>query len=80
MDISCRQFALRVSNGELPLAGQRVPFWLHWVICPFCRRYWKEMRAIGRTHRANAALSRHPVIVMAQVKARLKDRLAGRFS
>jgi len=51
---TCKQFSHHVASGVLPLEGglyRRFQFWVHWVICPFCRRYWKEISALGETQR-----------------------------
>lgn len=79
--LSCKRFARQVSSLAEPRGGglySRFHFWLHWAICPFCRRYWDEIRAIGQVHKANSAMSRHPAIKLAEVKQRLKNNLLKR--
>jgi hypothetical protein len=78
MDLSCRRFARHVAMEVEPLGGgfyRRLQFWVHWAICPFCRRYWKELKAIGDLQRASSAVHFHPVVRMADIKDRLKKKL-----
>ena len=80
-NMSCKRFARHVATGVEPLDGgfyRRFLFWLHWAICPFCRRYWEEISAIGQIQRARSALSKHPAVLISEVKARLKERLLKR--
>jgi len=69
--------------GMEPLGGgpyRHFHFWLHWAICPFCRRYWKELKQIGAAHKAMNDLSRHPVVKVAQVKNRLQVKLKQKYT
>jgi hypothetical protein len=80
-NMSCKRFARHVSSLVEPLEGglySRFHFWLHWTICPFCRRYWEELKAIGQIQKANSALSRHPAVKIPEVKQRLKEKLLKR--
>lgn len=56
----------------------RIYFWIHWVVCPFCRRYWKEIREIGRIHRS--LMSRHPAARIPIFKQHMKEALQRRYS
>ena len=83
MGFTCQRFARHVANGEEPLGGglyPRLQFWIHWMICPFCRRYWKEIKEIGRVHRTMNALALHPAIKMPQLKRRLFEQIIKRYS
>ena len=76
--LSCKRFARHVSSGIEPLPGglyKRFHFWLHWFICPFCRRYWEEIKAMGLLQRTNSAMSYHPAVKIPEVKRRLKEKL-----
>lgn len=81
MGCTCKRFARHVAMGVKP-PGEglytRFQFWLHWAICPFCRRYWEEVKAIGQIQKAQSALSRHPAVRISEVKQRLKARLLKR--
>ena len=78
MDFSCKRFARHIALGVEPLGGgpyRRLQFWIHWVICPFCKRYWKEIKAIGGLQRAHSALQHHPTLRLTAFKDRLKKNL-----
>ena len=80
MRVSCRKFAMHVSSED-PIPGgfsMRIYFWIHWMVCPFCRRYWKEIREIGRIHKT--LMARHPAVRIPQFKQQLKDALLRRYS
>ncbi|HVO32547.1 MAG TPA: hypothetical protein VMU17_01450 [Elusimicrobiota bacterium] len=72
--MSCKQFARQVAAGVLPMRGMtgRFHFWMHWAICPFCRRYWREIHEIGALQQAQCALANHPAVKISDVKKRLK--------
>jgi hypothetical protein len=77
MKVSCRMFARHISSGS-PLPGgssDRFFFWIHWAVCPFCRRYWAEIKAIGELQRAHSQLANHPVVKLPEIKNRLKENL-----
>jgi hypothetical protein len=83
IDFSCKRFARHVATGVEPLGGghyARFQFWIHWAICPFCRRYWKELNAIGEIQRKHSDLRNHSAVRMSDVKQRLKEKLTGRAS
>jgi hypothetical protein len=77
-NMSCRRFARHVSAETEPLGGpyRWFHFWLHWAVCPFCRRYWEEIRALGAAQRA---LPRHPASQLRDIKSRLVEKLKRRF-
>jgi hypothetical protein len=79
--LNCKQFARQVATATVPLSKTSDPlgFWAHYVICPFCRRYWREIRALGEIQKANAALPRHPAVQLHAVKDRLRQELRRRF-
>ena len=82
-NMSCKRFARHIASGVEPLAGglySRFHFWLHWAVCPFCRRYWDEIRAIGHVQKKNSALANHPAVKIPDVKRRLKEKLLGKTS
>ncbi len=75
---TCKRFSRHVAMGVQPLEGGlygKVQFWIHWAICPFCRRYWNEMNAIGDLHRAHNDLSKRAAVRMLDIKSRLKKNL-----
>lgn len=76
--LSCKRFARHVAGEADPsvegLQG-RVLFWLHWAVCPFCRRYWKEIREMGKIQRAWSSLENHPAVKIGEMKRRLKEKL-----
>jgi hypothetical protein len=81
MSFTCRRFSRHVATGIEPLSGgvyDKVQFWAHWAICPFCRRYWKEMEAISLVHISNTAKQVLPPARSADLKARLKKNLRGK--
>lgn len=81
-NMSCKRFTRHVAS-EQPLEGgvyRRIHFWVHWAICPFCRRYWAEIRALGELHRKNARLDRHPALKLPEIKNRIRSRLKERLS
>lgn len=83
MGMTCRRFARHVANGEESLGGgpyRRLQFWIHWTICPFCKRYWKEIREINRLHRSMSALANHPAVQLPLLKRRLTEGLLKRYS
>jgi hypothetical protein len=83
MDFSCKRFARHVASGVDPLGGgpyRRLQFYIHWLICPFCKRYWKEIKEIGNIQRVNSAAPYQPTVRMADVKDRLKQKLIKRAS
>jgi len=74
---TCKRFSRHVASELLPLEGglyAKVQFWIHWAICPFCRRYWKEINAIDQLQHATRA-GRDPALNMTDVKMRLKKNL-----
>jgi hypothetical protein len=78
---TCKRFSHHVATGLRPLEGGfygKMQFWIHWAICPFCRRYWKEMEAIAELQRANTAAEGPPATRMTDIKARLKKNLMER--
>src|SRR5712692_10566656 len=80
MSFTCKRFSRRVATGIQPQEGGlygKAQFWIHWAICPFCRRYWKEMDAIARLQKSESALKSLPADRMTDVKARLKKNLTG---
>ena len=83
MGMTCQRFARHVANGEELLAGgpyRRLQFWFHWMVCPFCKRYWKEIREINRLHRSMSALAHHPAVRLPFLKRRLTEGLLKRYS
>ena len=77
-NMSCQRFARHVAMGTEPLGGgpyRRFHFWLHYAICPFCRRYWKEIKQIGAAQKAMSDLSHHPAVKIIQIKSRLQNKL-----
>jgi hypothetical protein len=81
-NMSCRSFARHVANGEEPLEGpyRRFHFYLHWAVCPFCRRYWREIQQIGAAQRALSQISSHPAVKLLLVKQRLSDKLKRKYA
>lgn len=81
-NVTCRQFARQAAAGftlERSLY-RRFHFRLHWLVCPFCRRYEKEIRAMGREARRLARLDRHLSVHLQEAKSRLKNRLRQRLT
>jgi hypothetical protein len=81
--MSCKQFARHVASEVDPLPGgwtNRFHFWRHWAICPFCRRYWEEVKAIGEVQRHAAALRHHPAVRIPEIQNRIKANLRSRFA
>jgi len=79
--MSCKRFARQVASGVESLPGgfrARFDFWIHWIICPYCRKYWEEMKTLGEVHRAAAALQNHPAVKISDIKKRLKEKLVRR--
>ncbi len=76
-ELTCKQFARHIAGAEPldPSITSRYPFWLHWFICPFCRRYWREIREIGRIQRKQMALSRWTDRRLSDFKKQLKQKL-----
>jgi len=68
--MSCRRFARHVGGVEPLDAYRRFHFFLHWAVCPFCRRYWRELREITSLQRAGV-----PPEKVESLKRRLKDSL-----
>jgi len=82
MKVSCRKFARHISS-EGPLPGgpsDRLFFWIHWAVCPFCRRYWEEIKALGELQRAGSRLAKHPLVELPKLKNRLKENLRKRIA
>ncbi len=80
-NMSCKTFARHVANGEQVLEGgvyKRFHFWLHWLVCPFCRRYWAEVKELGTLHKAQSTLAKHPAVKIPEVKARIREKLMRR--
>jgi anti-sigma factor ChrR (cupin superfamily) len=50
---SCREVSRAVASGELERAGfwKRLGLRLHLAMCRHCRRYSRQLRAIGQTAR-----------------------------
>jgi hypothetical protein len=80
--MTCKSFARQVAGSEGPSGGlaERFHFWLHWFICPFCRRYWEELAALGEVQRARVSLSSHPAIRIPEIKTRLKENLRRKWA
>lgn len=77
-NMSCKRFAQFVANGEIPLGGgpyRQFHFWLHWAICPFCRQYWREIKAISVSARSPRALKKLSAVKIAEIKKRLRGKL-----
>jgi len=75
---TCKRFSRHVAMEVQPLDGgfyNKLLFWVHWAICPFCKRYWEEMKAIGEIQKANSAFAHHPAVKISEVKQRLKEKL-----
>jgi hypothetical protein len=81
-NMSCRRFARHVAKGEEPSGGPypRFHFYLHWAVCPFCRRYWREIKQIGAAQRVLSQLSSHPAVKLLLVKQRLSDKLKRKYA
>src|SRR5689334_6074967 len=78
---TCKRFSRHVAAEVQPLGGgfyNKVLFWIHWAICPFCRRYWEEIKAMGQVQKVNSALAKPPAVRIAEVKQRLKEKLLKR--
>lgn len=76
--MSCRRFARSVSGGSFAMGGPsygRLYFWMHWMMCPFCRRFWREILVLGRIQRARVRQADPERARVAAVKARLKQRM-----
>lgn len=75
--MNCRQFARRAASDGLSSAvpgGSTAAYVLHWLACPFCRRYRYEIRRLGRLCRRRVAASH-----LREVQRRLRLKLAARF-
>lgn len=48
--LSCREVTRKIATEELAEAGwrERMAVWMHLLICRFCRRYARQIRALGR--------------------------------
>jgi hypothetical protein len=81
-NMSCRRFAKHVANGEELLQGpyRRFHFYLHWAVCPFCRRYWNEIKRIGAAQKALSDLTHHPAVKLIQIKSRLQEKLNRKYA
>jgi len=46
---SCRDVTRLVASGEIETVGfwRRIGVRLHWLICAYCRRYRRQIAAIG---------------------------------
>jgi len=76
-------FCPSCGDGVLPLEGglyATFQFWIHWAICPFCRRYRKEINEIAKIQRTQSNLRNHPAVRVLEVKQRLKEKLIRRAS
>jgi hypothetical protein len=83
MDFSCKRFARHVATGVEPLGGglyAKLQFWIHWAICPFCRRYWKELNEIAEIQRMHSEVRNHPAVRLTNIKQRFKEKLIPRTS
>lgn len=82
-NMSCKTFARHIADGEQPLEGgfyKRFHFWLHWLVCPFCRRYWEEIKALGDLARGKTIVSKHPAVKIPEIKNRIRENLRKRYS
>ena len=48
--MTCRDVSTTVATGQVSRQSlaARLQIWMHLVICPPCRRFWQQMRAIDR--------------------------------
>ena len=77
--LTCKEFSRHVAGGVEPIRGgfyRRLQFLTHWLICEYCRRYWKELRALGRLQRREAR--RRVGGDLPALKERLRGNLKGR--
>lgn len=74
--LSCREVSRRVAAGLLEdgSAGERLLLRLHFLLCSHCRRFARELRALGAAARAWAA-----GLVAPERQAELERRLLERL-
>jgi hypothetical protein len=78
-DIDCRRFARQVATHGTPQAeGPLATFhyYMHWMLCAFCRQYWRDMKNIGEAHRSK--ITEHP-LDLPTIQGRLRHHLKTRF-
>jgi hypothetical protein len=76
MKVQCQNFARFIAGAEPPESGpfRWFRFWLHWIVCPFCKSYWRELRMIRSEARKMKAVLMQSVN-LADVKSRLRKNL-----
>ncbi len=49
--LNCREVVRQFSGGDFERTGwsRKFSLWLHLALCRHCRRYLRQIRAIGRT-------------------------------
>lgn len=48
--MTCRDVSTTVASGQVGRQSlpARMQIWMHLLICPPCRRFWRQLRAIDR--------------------------------
>ena len=79
MAISCREAARKIASDEITESRwTRLSAWLHLFHCPLCRRYMKQLRAIGDGARNRWRLGQESEIVEKLERQVLERSLARR--
>ena len=76
LTVKCQSFARFVAGAEPPETGpfRWFRFWLHWIVCPFCKSYWRELRMTRNEARKLKSVLMSSVD-LPNVKARLRKNL-----
>lgn len=48
--MTCREVSTTVAAGQVgrQSRSRRLQIWMHLLVCPHCRRFWQQVRAIDR--------------------------------
>ncbi len=72
---NCKEVSKIIASDELEGSGpgKRLSVWLHLLMCKYCRRYFRQIRAVGEVTRAMHAA--RPTQDEAAKLERIKERL-----
>lgn len=75
--MTCRDVSTTVASGQVGRRSlpARMQIWMHLLLCPHCRRFWQQMRAIDRgvTSWLRAAEAEAPADLEARVSNRIRQ-------
>jgi hypothetical protein len=74
--MTCRDVSTTVASGHVgrQSLATRMQIWMHLLVCPHCRRFWQQVRAIDR------GVASWLQVVEAEAPADLEGRVVRRLT